>query len=137
MRLWGKQYKDAKIEDMLGLTIERIVGEKGDSEIIFYTTDNRKFIMHHYQECCERVKIEDIIGELSDIIGQPLLMAEEVRSHENPEGVQYQYQDISFTWTFYKFATIKGYVTIRWYGESSGYYSECVDLVEVVATSTI
>ena len=54
-------------------------------------------------------------------------MAEEVTNQNvNPDGVEIpEYQD-SFTWTFYKFATIKGYVTISWYGESNGYYNESV-----------
>ena len=73
--------------------------------------------------------MEDICGDLGDLVGHPIAIAEEVTSKEDPENAKIgldERQD-SFTWTFYKLATIKGSVTIRWYGESSGYYSESVD----------
>jgi hypothetical protein len=49
-------------------------------------------------------------------------MAEEV-SGEAP--VLDGYHDV-VEWTFYKFATRKGYVDVRWMGESNGYYSTSV-----------
>ena len=69
----------------------------------------------------------DIVGDLEDLIGHPIFMAEEVTNENtNPPGVEIpEYQD-SFTWTFYKLATIKGSVTVSWYGESNGYYNESV-----------
>ena len=74
----------------------------------------------------------DVIGNLEDLIGTPIVMAEEVSSEqENPMGVDIPEYQESFTWTFYKLATINGYVTIRWYGESNGYYSEEVSFKEV------
>lgn len=55
-------------------------------------------------------------------------MAEEATNRD----LEPMYPDTeSYTWTFYKFATIKGYVTIRWYGTSNGYYSEEVSFREV------
>ena len=115
-----------KFEDLIGKVLSNIEN-KDDTELIFTLDNGEKYRLYHEQDCCEGVSIEDIIGDLDDLIGSPILMAEEVtHGNENPEGVPYKgYQD-SFTWTFYKLATIKGYVTIRWYGESNGYYSESV-----------
>lgn len=86
------------------------------------------YTLSHIQDCCESVYVEDINGDLEDLIGSPILQAEERVSKENPEGIDVpEYQD-SFTWTFYHLATMKGYVTIRFYGASNGYYSERVSL---------
>ena len=119
----------AKIKDLIGKTITDI---KNDNyEILFTCSDGKQFKMYHAQDCCENVEIEDICGDLKDLIGSPILKAEESTSDENPIGVEVpEFQD-SFTWTFYKFATVKGYVDIRWYGESNGYYSESVDFIEI------
>jgi hypothetical protein len=120
----------ATFEDLKGQTFTKI--ENGTSEIIFYGINGNRWRLYHDQECCESVEVEDIVGDLGDLIGVPILQAEEVSSeNENPEGVTApEYQD-SFTWTFYKLATIKGSVTIRWYGESNGYYSEGVSFCEI------
>lgn len=94
----------------------------GKEEIYFYT-DKTKYRMFHSQDCCERVYIDDICGELDDLVGSPILMAEEVVNRDIDKKDD---SDWSWTWTFYKLATQKGYVTIKWYGESNGYYSESV-----------
>lgn len=92
-----------------------------DEYLMFKLKGGGIFILHHIQDCCEWVRIEQIDGDLYDLIGEPLLMAEEVIDHQGDDGF------VSTTWTFYKFATKKGYVTIRWCGESNGYYSESVN----------
>lgn len=118
---------EKNFEKLKGEIIASIDGATKDSEAIEIKTESGKtFLLQHIQDCCEGVSVEDVTGDLSDLIGSPVLLAEEVESNENPEGVSKDYQD-SFTWTFYKLATVKGHVTFRWYGESNGYYSESVD----------
>ncbi len=105
------------------MTIEELVGkvfnsvyQDGRDELVF-DYGAGQYVFYHQQECCEDVAIEDICGELKDLEGSPILEA----SAESKEGTE------STTWTFYKFATAKGRVTVRWFGQSNGYYSEKVD----------
>lgn len=99
-----------------------------DMMLSFHREDGTVFVFGHYQDCCESVSLEDINGDLSDLVGTPLLVAEE-RSHHKEDTRNIE----SETWTFYTFRTIKGSVDVRFYGTSNGYYSESVDLIVVEA----
>jgi hypothetical protein len=113
----------AKIEDMRGKVFTSVTQD--GSEMVFENATER-FVFFHSQDCCEHVDINDICGDLQDLVGEPLLIAEEV-SGETPVDFN-ELDHESVTWTFYKFATRKGYVDVRWLGESNGYYSESVSL---------
>lgn len=110
-----------KISDFYGKYITNIEKDE-DFKIIFHLEDGSIYEMYHEQDCCESVTIDDVCGDLNDLIDTPIVIFEEVT--ETGEDGDYE----SFTWTFYKIATIKGYVDIKWFGTSNGYYSEEVDI---------
>ncbi len=116
---WGKDSVD--FSSLLGKTFTSIEIDEAEDVITFVTADGEIYKQLHRRDCCESVFIEDIAGSIEDLIGAPILLAEEVFQHgDGGQG--------SETWTFYKLGTIKGSVTIRWYGTSNGYYSETVEL---------
>lgn len=109
-------------EDLKGKTIKAITNINNE-KLRFDMENGKIFLMHHWQSCCEGVSIEDIDGDLEDLIGTPILLAEEAtEDHEIDYGVG--------MYTFYKLNTIKGDVTIRWYGSSNGYYGVSVSFDE-------
>jgi hypothetical protein len=116
------------LEDMRGKTFTKVYVTDDKHEMIF-ENDEFIFTFYHDQDCCEGVQVEDIVGDLNDLVGKPLDIVEEVEhvSDFTPAGVEPPEDPDSYTWTFYKFATIKGWVDVRWLGESNGYYSESVD----------
>lgn len=121
---------EANFSDLVGQTLDVISClEKGSDSVLFATSTGGFYKMFHAQDCCEKVWIESVVGDVNDLIGTPILMAEETTSRSEPEYAGYS--DDSYTWTFYKLATIKGYVDIRWLGESNGFYSESVDFITV------
>lgn len=106
--------------DLVGKTCLHV--EVGDDFVAFVFLDGTIAKMYHGQDCCESVTVEDVSGDVADLIGVPLLVCDERISHE--EGGDHE----SATWTFYTLRTIRGSVDIRWLGVSNGYYSERVDL---------
>ena len=116
------------ISELLGKTITAIDGaSKGSGEIRFACADGNAYRLYHSQSCCESVTVADVTGDVSDLVGNPILRAEK---RTNQTDKPSEWSD-SFTWTFYELATIKGSVTLRWLGESNGYYSESVDFEKV------
>lgn len=113
------------LESFIGKTILKIDDKPtaGDEYLIFHFSDGEEIIFGHQQDCCESVWLEDVEGDWETLIGNPLLVAEVNSNGEWDEG-DYEHK----TWTFYKFATIKGHVDLRFCGASNGYYSESVDI---------
>ena len=117
--------RETKFGDLVGKTLSKIEGAVGSDTINFTVDDASRYRMYHSQCCCEIVDVEDICGDLLDLIGAPILQAEESSSETPPEGCTPHNE--SNLWTFYRLATIKGSVTIRWHGSSNGCYSESVN----------
>ncbi len=135
------------IEEFKGKVFTDVQVNDSKTEVAFHVSDrtaseaDETYVMVHDQDCCESVWLEEVVGDLSDLIGSEILEAEEVVSRDQdsnavPPPERYQpdpedewgYGPESYTWTFYKLGTMKGHVTLRWYGTSNGYYSESVSI---------
>ena len=138
-------YLESNIKELIGQTIIEFIISLDETEI-YITTQANEYKMHHIRDCCESVYVEDIVGDVNDILNTPILNAEEISydnveyDPETPEEIAHQVKrkllgqdnlsiEDSFTWTFYKIDSNKGGITIRWYGSSNGYYSESVNFV--------
>jgi hypothetical protein len=121
-----------KFEELQGKVCTR-VAQIGDDRIEFDCADGNRYALLHSQDCCETVIVESVVGDLADLVGSPILLAEEATSEDDPPGYKHEFVPESQTWTFYKLRTIKGSVDIRWYGSSNGYYSERVDFKQLEA----
>jgi len=111
-------------ETLQGKTFTKVYKRSDEDygDVLFFVGEDGSYVHCNveYQKMNDvEVWIEDICGNLEDLVDSPILLAEE--TVEKGE----------VTWSFYKIVTIKGYVTIRWFGESNGYYSEQASLYEV------
>ena len=87
--------------------------------IRFIFTDSTKYVMcgddcgggNHVE-----VLVEDIDGDIQSLVGEKIELFECVSNAADVNN--------ELTWTFVKIRTNKDSITIRWYGDSNGYYSD-------------
>ena len=113
-------FNNAPPEEIIGKVLKDYSVNSNYDKLTLRFDDDSCCKFYHEQDCCESVVVEEIIGDIEDLENWPLLIA---REDHDAEGEELPNSE-SYTWTFYNFATFKGYVTIRFLGESNGYYSE-------------
>lgn len=118
----------ASFEDLKEKTLRDIYIPKLKDYILFQDIENIIYCMRHINDCCEYVILESITGDLEDIIGAEIFVAEERTNKDLPP---IEPCDYSYTWTFYTIRTIKGTFDMRWFGTSNGCYSEEVDFYKL------
>jgi hypothetical protein len=109
---------------LIGKAVKSAQATGDEFEIQF--NDGSSVFLYHAQDCCESVTIEDICGDVSDMIDGVINEFECVTNSDDLMGKDIY--ESSFTWSFYKISTNKGGIVIRWFGESNGYYSETVQV---------
>lgn len=118
----NKPYADlTELNDKILVKVEGM--ENGSDEVVFTLDNGLEYLMYHAQDCCESVYLEDVCGDVEDLLYEPITITE--TSNFDRE------KNESQTWTFYTLNTKKGSVTLRWLGESNGYYSESVDFARI------
>lgn len=95
------------IKELKNKTVSKIDVLDDKEGLSFYVDGYKKVTLQHTQDCCECVELNDVCGDLDDLLHSPLLRAE-VETNKGHCGE----------------------VVLRFLGESNGYYSEDVDVIE-------
>jgi len=99
------------------------------SEDSFSFTDGTRYAFHHFQDCCENVRLECSNGT-GDMLASPIKefsdSSEEPITHAN-----YNYYE-SHTWTTYTIICENGaWRKYYFLGESNGYYGETMNIIKL------
>lgn len=128
------EYSEATIDDLIG---KKVLYIAYDLESLTLVCEGKEFPeiyynFYHSQDCCEDFWLDDIIGDLEDLIGDIILKADEKKNSDDITPTKDKSLDDSWTWTFYTIATRSGYVDLRFIGTSNGYYSEGVQIYKTI-----
>lgn len=118
---------DIKLESVKGEVLTHIDVDESSDRIMLTTASGKTILIHHDQECCESVRIEDTQGNWHDLIGKVIVEATHDVCNENPP----PNADDAWARTTLTFRTDDSTVISRWIGESNGYYSIDVNIADI------
>jgi len=119
--------KIVDFDALVGEVLEAIDVDKEKDQILFTTRSGRQFLIHHEQDCCETVEIVGQDGCFLKLVGKPIVEAREIAIDTSDDD-----NSDSQTTTTLVFRVDGETVISRWVGDSNGYYSESVDISEIV-----
>lgn len=119
--------KNIDFNELVGKTLTKVEISPDRDEANFYCNDGTRYKMYHTQGVCETVVINDISGNIEDLLESPILNA--IKRVDVRKQIVDEYNN--FLLIFFKLVTAKGQVVIRWYSEADGYSPYDVDFVMV------
>jgi hypothetical protein len=115
-----------KFDVLVGEVLDAVDIDREKDQILLTTRSGRQFLIHHEQKCCETVEISGQDGSFDKLIGKPIVEARDNAVDTSEEAADSQ------TTTTLVFRVDDHAVISRWVGDSNGYYSESVDIAELI-----
>jgi hypothetical protein len=115
-----------KFDVLVGEVLDAVDIDREKDQILLTTRSGRQFLIYHEQKCCETVEISGQDGSFDKLIGKPIVEARDNAVDTSEEAADSQ------TTTTLVFRVDDHTVISRWVGDSNGYYSESVDIAELI-----
>ena len=100
------------IPNLIGSVVDDI--QQNTETLTIKLQDGRTYLFGHEQECCEKVYLADMNGDINDLIGQTITIA---HFSESPD------KKSTTAWTFVHLSSPKGSLVIRWNADTDTQYS--------------
>jgi hypothetical protein len=116
-----------KFDVLVGEVLDAVDIDREKDQILLTTRSGRQFLIHHEQDCCETVEIVGQDGCFIRLVGKTIVEAREIAidtTKDDSYGTE--------TTTTLIFRVDGETVISRWVGDSNGYYSESVDIAELI-----
>jgi hypothetical protein len=117
-----------KFDALVGEVLDAVDIDREENQILLTTRSGRRFLVYHEQDCCETVAMHWQDGSFDKLIGKPIIEARDIAIDTSEEAI-----DSSQTTTTLIFRVDDQTVISRWIGDSNGYYSESVDIAELIS----